>query len=159
MVEYLWLSMSGKFEVIQCYKRSKVTRCRNEQGRNWSKRGNYCLSTEGLLVNYFIRQFHLLVCLSVCLCVCLPLFSDMLRPRGLVFCTIVGYRSETKPIDFGVNGYIFKVKVMKIWLLSFPPTAQVYGEISSLFFFNITEHGRGQYVVKTMWPWIKVKVM
>ena len=24
--------------------------------------------------------------------------------------TIVGYRSETKPIDFGVNGYNFKVK-------------------------------------------------
>ena len=38
----------------------------------------------------------------------------MVRPRELVFSTIVGYRSETEPIDFGVNGCIFKVKVMKI---------------------------------------------
>ena len=34
----------------------------------------------------------------------------MVRPRGLVFGTVVGYRSEKKPIDFEVNGYIFKVK-------------------------------------------------
>ena len=54
------------------------------------------------------------VCLYVCMCVCLHLFSSMVRLRKMVFSTIVGYRSETKPIDFGVNGYIFKVKVMKI---------------------------------------------
>ena len=67
-----------------------------------------------------IGSVCLFVCLSVymyiyvCLSVCLPLFSGMVRPMSLVFCTIVGYRSETKPIDFGINGYIFKVKVMKI---------------------------------------------
>ena len=52
--------------------------------------GQLCLSTEDRLV------------------------SGMVIPGGLVFGTIVGYRSETKPIDFGVNEYIFKVKVMKI---------------------------------------------
>ena len=51
----------------------------------------------------------------------------MVRPRGLVFSTIVGYRSETETFDFWVNRYIFKVKVMKIEVLTFPATAQVYG--------------------------------
>ena len=74
----------------------------------------------------------------------------MVRPRGLVISTIVGYRSETKPIDFGVNGYIFKVKVMKMLLLSFPPTAQVYRHILSSFFFDITDHEWGQYKANTM---------
>ena len=35
----------------------------------------------------------------------------MVGTRELVFGIIVGYKSETEPIDFGVNGYIFKVKV------------------------------------------------
>ena len=54
------------------------------------------------------------VSLSVYLYVRLPLFSGMVRLRWLVYGTIVGHRSETDPIDFGANGYIFKVKVMKI---------------------------------------------
>ena len=55
------------------------------------------------------------VCLSVGLFVCLsPTFSDMICPRELLFGTIVGYRSETELIDFGVIGYIVKVKVKKI---------------------------------------------
>ena len=51
----------------------------------------------------------------------------MVRPRELLFGTIVGYRSETKTFDFGVNGCIFKVKVMKIKVLAFSPTAHEYG--------------------------------
>ena len=43
----------------------------------------------------------------------------MARPSELVVGTIIGYRYEMKPIDFGVNGYIFKVKGMKISLLLF----------------------------------------
>ena len=54
------------------------------------------------------------MCVCVCLSDCLPFFSAMVRPRELVFGTIVGYKSETKPIDYGVNRYIFKVKVMNI---------------------------------------------
>ena len=34
----------------------------------------------------------------------------MVRPRKLVFGTVVGCRSEMKAIDFGVNQCIFKVK-------------------------------------------------
>jgi len=78
-----------------------------------------CYSCPNEVGNYRVfGPVRLSVCLSVCVCVCvsvcLHLFSDMVRPRGLVFGTLVGYRSGTKPIDFGVNGYIFKVKVMKI---------------------------------------------
>ena len=72
----------------------------------------------------------------------------MERPRELVFSTIVGYRSGTKPIDSGVIGYIFKVKGhQNIYLLTFPTIAQVSGLIWSLFFFDIVVHGRGQYMV------------
>ena len=53
------------------------------------------------------------LCVCVCLSVCLP-FSGIVWPRGLLFGTIVGYRPETEPIDFGVDWYTFKVKVMKM---------------------------------------------
>ena len=73
-------------------------------------------STVDLGVNWCIFKVtgHLYVTCYSCLSVCLHLFPGMVKPRDLIFCTIVGYRSETKPIDFGVNEYIFKVKVMKI---------------------------------------------
>ena len=83
------------------------------------------------------------VCLSVCMFVCLPHFSDMVRPRELVFGTIVGYRSQMKPIDFGVNGYVFKVKFIKI----IRSQLQHHDRYRVGSFFNITDHGRGQYMV------------
>ena len=49
-------------------------------------------------------------------------------------------------MDFGINGYIFKVKGHKYVVSSFLPTAQING-YSSLFFFNVTEFGWEQYVV------------
>ena len=51
----------------------------------------------------------------------------MIRPRELVFDTIVGYRSETDPIDF---------QVKYIWI-----------DIEIVLFFNITDFGWGQCVV------------
>ena len=76
--------------------------------------------------------------------------SSSIQRATELFGTIVAYWSETEPIDFGVNGYIFKVKVMKNIFLSFSLIAQVYREILSLFFFNIIKHGRGQYMVNTV---------
>ena len=50
------------------------------------------------------------VCVCACVSVCCPHFSDMERPREVVLGTLVGYGSETEPIDFGVIQCIFKVK-------------------------------------------------
>ena len=50
-------------------------------------------------------------CEYVCVCVCVShFFSAMEKSRELVLGTIVGYGSETEPIDFGVNQHMFKVK-------------------------------------------------
>ena len=71
-VRYLWRPRSIQFEVIWCTLRSKGTKCRHEQGRDCSARGNYSLSTERLLVGFrfnphpdnrgiFIPQAHIFV--------------------------------------------------------------------------------------------------
>ena len=78
----------------------------NEVG-NYRMIGSVCVSVCVCLYGWFC-QF---ICLSVCPS---PTFLGMVRLRWLVYGTIVGHRSETDPIDFGANGYIFKVKVMKI---------------------------------------------
>ena len=46
-----------RFEVIQCYLRSEVTKYRTEQFRDWRKRGNYA-STKGLLVKQAVVNCH-----------------------------------------------------------------------------------------------------
>ena len=79
----------------------------------------------------FIRCFknicgvfnYLLVYLFVCLS---PTFSDMVRFGRLVFRTKLGYKSETKPIDFGVNQYIFKVTGVKKVHFIFAPVVKAY---------------------------------
>ena len=56
------------------------------------------------------------------------------RPRKLILDTIVGGRSETEPLDFWVNGYIFKVKAMQISL--FHPNSSMPIDIEFVLFFK-----------------------
>ena len=55
-------------------------------------------------IKYFpTGPMRVCVCLCVCMYVCLQLFSGMEIARKLILSIMVGYRSGTKPIEFGVN--------------------------------------------------------
>ena len=69
------------------------------------------------------------VTLSVCVSVCLPLFLDMEQPKKMVFKFVVGYGSQMKPIDFGVNRCIFKVTGDKNMYFALSPVLEAYDQI------------------------------